>query len=236
MFTIRLFFKYYSFVTISAMLLLTACSGEAQDKNGKNATEPAQNQNPAIAQVTIGGQVWTAENLSVSTFSNGDRIGQAKTREAFEQAGEAQIPAWCYPDFNQEKGDRYGKLYNWHAVNDPRGLAPEGWHVASDDEWDILANNVGGSFDAAPALKSTAGWFGNANGTNSSGFNALPTGGMSALNGYSAEARVAVFWSATEAEIGPSFAYYRVIHAPRNGIFREEDIKLSGFAVRCVRN
>ncbi len=84
------------------------------------------------------GQEWMAENLRVFYFRNGDPIPIVKTDEAWKEAGENGEPACCYYENNSEYGKTYGVLYNWYAVNDPRGLAPEGWHVPTDAEWTAL--------------------------------------------------------------------------------------------------
>ncbi|MBM3920821.1 MAG: hypothetical protein FJ347_06290, partial [Sphingomonadales bacterium] len=130
--------------------------------------------------VSIGGQVFMSKNLDVSTFRNGDPIPQAKTYEEWGRAGENQQPAWCYYNNDPANGAKYGKLYNWYAVNDSRGLAPEGWHVPSDAEWTILTDYLGS--DAGTKMKSKTGWNENGNGTNSSGFSGLP-GGTRNYNG-----------------------------------------------------
>ena len=107
--------------------------------------------------VTIGTQVWMTKNLDVATFRNGDPIPQAKTVEEWRAAGDNKQPAWCYYNNDPANGAKYGKLYNWYAVNDPRGLAPVGWHVPSDGEWTTLTNYLGEQ--AADKLKSTSGWY-----------------------------------------------------------------------------
>ena len=93
--------------------------------------------------VTIGTQVWMTKNLDVSTFRNGDPIPEVKTQEEWEEAGKNKQPAWCYYDNDPKNGEKYGKLYNWYAVNDPRGLAPTGWHVPTDAEWRTLTVYLG---------------------------------------------------------------------------------------------
>jgi uncharacterized protein (TIGR02145 family) len=77
--------------------------------------------------VTLNNRVWTVENLSVSNFRNGDIIPQAKTTEEWKVAGKNQEPAWCYYENNEGNGEKFGKLYNWYAVNDRRGLVPKGF-------------------------------------------------------------------------------------------------------------
>jgi hypothetical protein len=88
--------------------------------------------------VKIGSQVWSTRNLDVSTFRNGDPIPEAKTDEEWKDAGNNQQPAWRYYNNDPANGKKYGKLYNWFAVVDPRGLAPVGWHVPTQQEWVAL--------------------------------------------------------------------------------------------------
>lgn len=106
--------------------------------------------------VTIGNQVWMTKNLDVSTFRNGDPIPQAKTDAEWEAADENKQPAWCYYNNDPANGAKYGKLYNWYAVNDSRGLAPAGYHIPSDAEWTQLTDFLGS--EAGKKMKSTSGW------------------------------------------------------------------------------
>jgi|GEM_PF-280934 len=92
----------------------------------------------------FGSQIWMIENLKVNKFRNGDTIIEAKTKEEWLNADKNKQPAWCYYDNDTSNGTRYGKLYNWYAVSDKRGLAPEGWHVPSEGEWEKLLNFVRG--------------------------------------------------------------------------------------------
>jgi uncharacterized protein (TIGR02145 family) len=103
--------------------------------------------------VQIGTQVWMTKNLDLSTFRNGDPIPEAKTEEEWTKAGENHQPAWCYYDKDVTNGAKYGKLYNWYAVNDARGLAPVGYHIPTDDEWMDLEDFLGP--DAGDKMKST---------------------------------------------------------------------------------
>ena len=107
--------------------------------------------------VKIGNQTWMAENLNVSTFRNGDPIPQAKTNKEWELAGKNKQPAWCYYDNDPKNELKYGKLYNWYAISDYRGLAPEGWHIPANFEYNYLfcIDSIGKSFDQ---LKSNEYW------------------------------------------------------------------------------
>jgi uncharacterized protein (TIGR02145 family) len=106
--------------------------------------------------VTIGTQVWMTKNLNVDKFRNGDPIPQAKTPEEWETAGKNKQPAWCYYDYDPANGAKYGKLYNWYAVNNIRGLAPMGYHIPTDADWTKLEKFL--SADAGKKMKSASGW------------------------------------------------------------------------------
>jgi len=77
-------------------------------------------------------------NLDVTSFRNLDPIMEAKTDEEWIKAGQQGIPAWCYYENDEKHNARFGKLYNWHAVNDKRGLAPEGYRIPTIKELDAL--------------------------------------------------------------------------------------------------
>ncbi len=124
--------------------------------------------------VTIGNQLWMNKNLDVSTFRNGDSIMQAKNEKEWKKAGEDSKPAWCYFENDSKNGLLFGKLYNWYAVNDPRGLAPEGYHIPSNEEWNVLIDFLGGIKVAGEKLKSSSNWEYNFSSTNESGFSGLP--------------------------------------------------------------
>ncbi len=123
--------------------------------------------------VKIGTQLWLADNLNVATFRNRDIIPEVKDKKEWIQAGEEGRPAFCYYNNDLSKGLEYGKLYNWYAVNDERGLAPEGFHIPNELEWDTLVNYSGDN--AGNKMKSNYGWLKNT-GTNTSGFSGLPGG------------------------------------------------------------
>ena len=106
--------------------------------------------------VTIGTQTWTSKNLDISTYRNGEVIPEVQDSAAWANL---TTGAWCYYENSTAKGTIYGKLYNWYAVNDPRGLAPKGYHIPSDAEWTILTDYLGGDSIAGKQMKSTSGWF-----------------------------------------------------------------------------
>jgi len=184
--------------------------------------------------VTIGKQVWMTKNLNVSTFRNGDPIPQAKTNEEWKKAGDNKQPAWCYYENDPANGAKYGKLYNWYAVSDSRGLAPVGYHIPSDAEWTILTDYLGGAEKAGAKMKSKQGWAKDGNGTNSSGFNGLP-GGYRNFNGtFYDVGKYGYWWSFTENF--PTDAWTCLLHYNVGLVLRLYYNKAKGFSVRCLRD
>lgn len=97
--------------------------------------------------VKIGNQEWSTTNLNVDVFRNGDIIPEIKSFVEWQQANENQAPAWCYYENNPELGAKFGRLYNWYAIIDPRGLAPEGFRVPSKLDLEELLNTLVGGID-----------------------------------------------------------------------------------------
>lgn len=182
--------------------------------------------------VRIGKQTWAAANLDVSKFRNGDSIPEAKTNKEWVAAGEAGKPACCYYNNDPATGKKYGRLYNWYAVNDPRGLAPAGWSLPSDEDWGVLTFYLGGQSVAGTKLKSTRGWADDNNGTNESGFNGLP-GGYRVENGQFLNlGNIGTWWSSTEDRSLTAFDHYLVLSGNFN---RSSNPRQRGESVRCIR-
>src|SRR5262245_15639657 len=100
--------------------------------------------------IVIGTQQWMAKNLDVAFYRNGDPIPKVNDGTAWANL---TTGAWCYYNNDSTQSKKYGKLYNWYAVNDPRGLAPAGWHIPSDSEWTTMEKSLGGSLIAGGKLK-----------------------------------------------------------------------------------
>ncbi len=184
--------------------------------------------------VVIGTQTWMAENLNVATFRNGDPIPEAKTTEKWEKAGIEGKPAWCYYNNNPSNGLIYGKLYNWYAVNDPRGISPDGFHVPSDKEWSVLIEFLSNNNDSGSQMKNTNGWSENGNGTNSIGFSGFP-GGIRDNDGYFNHIdNKGYWWSSSESKINN--AWYRSIYSYSDNTFRGSELMSVGFSLRCIRD
>jgi uncharacterized protein (TIGR02145 family) len=187
--------------------------------------------------VQIGNQLWMAENLNVSHFRNGDPIPHVKTDEEWERAGDNKQPAWCYYDNDPAKGEKYGKMYNWYAANDSRGLAPKGWHVPSDAEWTALANYLGGRDVAGTKMRTASGWNENGDGTNESGFSGLPGGGRDVNGSFYYAGYYGSWWSSTQS--ATTKAWTRNLGYNIYGIgsvYRNDGSKEDGLSVRCLRD
>jgi uncharacterized protein (TIGR02145 family) len=202
--------------------------------------------------VTIGSQTCIVKNLNIDHFANGDPIPEARTDEEWKRASDNRAPAWCYYNNDPVNGRMHGKLYNWYAVNDPRGIAPNGWHVASDGEWDILVGHLAGKSTilnkpvtsdnftyystegAGTLLKSTFGWENNGNGTNSSGFAGFP-GGFRGTNGvFTSIGKYGYWWSSSE--VTTDKAWGRGLLYDGSNVGRSDARKGCGFSVRYVRD
>ena len=194
--------------------------------------------------VKIGNQIWMTENLNVDRFRNGDIIPEAKTAEEWRTADNAKRAAWCYYDNDPANGKKYGKLYNWYAVNDKRGLVPAGWHVPDDKEWLLIDIIILGE-EAGIKMKSSTGWNQNGNGTNSSGFSGLP-GGSRVCNGdFVGWFYEGNWWSASESDNtypwkwtdgDERWVWIWSLSASVSKLERYNYVKGSGLSIRCVKD
>ncbi len=188
----------YSFQTFIAILFYSIFATSCNSKNNYSEEKISQNIN---LTVKIGSQIWVTQNLDITTFSNGDNIPEAKTVEEWRKAEKEKKPAWCNYNNDSENGKKYGKLYNWYAVSDARGLAPKGYHVPSSLEWESLVSNLGGNKTAGKKLKGKNDWLEGGNGTNESGFLGVPGGARYDFGSFNDIGYSAIWWTATQQEI-----------------------------------
>ena len=186
------------------------------------------------SEVKIGNQKWMSKNLDVSTFRNGIAIPEAKSKEEWSKAGENKTAAFCYYEYRSNNGKVYGKLYNWYAVNDSRGLAPKGYHIPSDEEWIIVTDFLGGSDIAGKKMKSKNGWANDWNGNNSSRFNGLPGGGCYYGGNFSGITGHGRFWSSSEFDT--SYAWSRSLYYDSKKVSSGYESKDYGLFVRCIKD
>jgi len=189
--------------------------------------------NDSFQTIKIGKQIWMAENLNVDHYRNGDLIPQVQDPI---QWNNLKTGAWCYYENKIEYGKIYGKLYNWFAVNDPRGLAPQSWHIPSKEEWSTLTAYLGGESVAGNKLKETGTnhWRNpNTGATNIFGFTALPGGYRDFRGCFDHIGRSAYFWSSTEYLSEGAWNYYLLYlnsNVLLDGFHRE-----LGYSIRCLK-
>lgn len=220
----------HTIVSMMSLFLVTLLMAGCNANSTGTATDIDGN---TYGTIKIGGKVWMTSNLKVTRYRNGDPIPEVADASRWPKL---KSGARCNYGNDAENGKTYGFLYNWFAVNDPRGLAPEGWHVATDREWQALADAVGGAEEAGKVLKSTDKWEGSANdGAESNGFNALPSGARRDADGHFLMiGKFARFWTATPASGGK--AQGRALGFYDNTLRGGEVGPNNGFAVRCVKD
>ena len=185
--------------------------------------------------VLIGNQVWMSENLKVTKYKDGTAIPTGHSNSVWSNLSSGAYAVYDDDDVNT---DTYGFLYNWYAVDDSRIIAPDGWHVPTDDEWTTLTDYLGGTSVSGGKMKETGTehWSSpNTDATNESGFTALP-GGYRYFNGnYIHQGYSGYFWSSTEYN-GRGSAWYRLLYYDGSDVSRSNYYKECGFSLRCVRD
>lgn len=219
-------------VIIVSLMLTHSCKKD--DNNPQNTVKDIDGN--IYNTVTIGTQVWMVENLKVTHYQNGDEI--PNIADGIEWIN-LSSGAYCFHSNSSNNDEIYGKLYNWYAVNDTRKIAPKGWHVATDDEWTILLDHLGGEDIAGGKLKETGTnhWITpNTGATNESGFTALP-GSVRSYTAEGAFSELGVncdFWSATEYNV--TNAWLRYLRYNNKNVGRSYSDKKTGASVRCVKD
>ena len=183
----------------------TGCTGEQPCSGLTNITDSRDGQVYPIVQ--IGNQCWLQKNMNYETGTS-----------------------WCYA-YDTSNCNTYGRLYDWHTAI---GICPSGWHLPSDEEWTILTAFLGGEFIAGSKMKSVSGWYFNGNGTNSSGFTALPGGNCYRNELFNGRTSRAYFWSSTETS--SINAWNRHLYYNQEAVSRDNYGKTHGFSVRCVKD
>ena len=187
----------------------------------------------AYPTIIFGNQVWMAENLRVTTYNDGSYIPNVVNSSTWQGL---TIGGRCWYNNNPDDYSKFGALYNWYAVNDARGLCPEGWRVPTDAEWTAFIDMLGGSSVAAGKLKAVSSlWnYPNVDATNSTGFSALPGGFRNSGGTYYGLDGSGRWWSSTEDST--TDAWCRSLHSGNGNVYRYSSNKGAGFSVRCVRD
>lgn len=211
-----------------------------RDKSNSNCSNNTIYLTDNSGETKIGNQIWMTQNLDVETYRNGDPIPQVQDTKEWKKL---KTGAWCYYENNTENGKIFGKIYNWYAVNDPRGLAPKGWHVPTEQEWAKIAEFTENHTnpESGTKLKSKTGWKDYeakgkkilGNGTDTYGFNAQAGGMRSDLGNFKLINEECWWWTATEKQfMGWCFG----LRAWETSALRTADLKAKGFYVRCVKD
>lgn len=219
---VRILGKPGSFLTLT-IVELTTCPGTVTDIDGN-----------IYQTVKIGDQCWMAENLKVTHYRNGDAIPNVIDNNIWINLTSGAL---CNYNNDEANVSTYGRLYNWYAVLDIRNIAPVGWHVPSDAEWQTMINFLGGS-TAGGKLKEagTQHWNSpNTDATNESGFTALPSGGRGDyISPYGDMGNYAYYWTSTEWDIYTSI--HRTLYYNSSAVGYVSQLKRMGLSVRCVKD
>jgi uncharacterized protein (TIGR02145 family) len=186
--------------------------------------------------VQIDEQLWMAENLKVIHYSNGDEITNITSNSAWGSFVEGQYGVY---DNDPSNADIYGNLYNWAVVDDDRGVCPDGWHVPSDEAYEILIDYLGGNSVAGGKMKKIGleHWYSpNAGATNESGFTGLPSGFRYWADGnYYYMGEYNYFWTSSEG-FEPGFAPFRTLRYDNTWVYEYDYAKDHGFSIRCLKD
>ncbi len=231
------------FLILLLTLLYLSCSDDPTSSEEIETGTVTDIDGNVYQAIRIGNQWWMAENLKVVHYLSGEAIVNVTEDTIWNNL---TTSAYCNYNNSIDTAAIYGRLYNWYAVVDSRRIAPSGWHVATDEEWQTLVDYLGGENVAGGKLKTTGTveegsglWhnpdFEHPEATNESGFSALPsgirgyTGSTFTFLGYSA-----LFWSSTE--YGSDLAWLRALNYGHSKVYRHSYSKQQGYSVRCVKD
>ena len=223
-----------------------AC-GELPEAAPWQCGDPLEYQGYDYETVQIGEQCWFAENLRAENYLNGDLIPASVSDGDWESATLGAVAVYgedsgCQ-DFapNLNSCDpmisivEYGRLYNWHTVNDERQLCPAGWMVPSDEGWTELSDFLGmNMISIGEAMKAPYSWGGGGNGSNTSGFLGLASGIRNSNGAFLAAGLGANYWSSTPTSNDK--AWFRVLSSDDDNLNRLQDLRSFGFSIRCIKD
>lgn len=221
---------------IFVLFLAISCKKDNEDQPIKGETVTDIDGN-VYKTIKIGNQVWMAENLRVTRYRNGDAIPNIGDNNDWKNSANG---ARCYYDNDSATyAAIYGALYNGKAIMDTRNIAPEGWHIATNENWELLRDTLGGEIVAGNKIKEagTAHWRSpNADADNSSGFNALPGGYRSgSLGTFIYLSELAYYWTST-VSLTSDRNYSWSLSYNKSNLENSNDALKWGFSVRCVKD
>jgi uncharacterized protein (TIGR02145 family) len=222
------------------LIFTSGCKKDNPEITYGSMTDQAGN---VYKTVEIGTQTWMAENLKTTKFNDNSSILNVTGNSAWSNL---TTPGYCWYN-NDEATNKplYGTLYNWYAAKTGK-LCPTGWHVPTDTEFKTLEMSLGMTQSQADVtlwrgtnegdqMKSTTGWKTGENGTNTSGFSALPGGYRYHQNGgFNNIGELGYWWCFNES--APTLGYYRRLDGNNDGVYRDGTLKAAGKYIRCVKD
>lgn len=216
------------------LLLLFSCKkNEPADGVSGTVTDVDGN---TYQVVKIGSQYWTATNLKVTHYRNGDAITLTTAPSVWNN--NVSTGAMCYYQNNIAYADSFGALYNWFAVTDQRNICPPGFHIPSVDEWKTLANYLGGATIAGGKIKSTGTWaYPNSGATNETGFNGQPAGFRIPQGTFDGIGEFCIWWSTTPVAPTDTVSVYSgQLTYSGAGLGNAWYYRRSGASIRCIKD
>ncbi len=199
-------------------------------------------------EIRIFNQTWMTRNLDVISYKNGDLIPQCKNSYELENASRNKIGAWCYYNFDESRGAKFGKLYNWYAVSDDRGIAPVGYRIPTDEDWQTLESLLGlsehqlESFDRNNksigikliGFESLWNYTEKMEEIGESGFLAIPSGKYE--DGFSGLCVVSTWWTATELSDTNAISRSLKVEYSSDELLRESSNKENFYSIRLIKD
>lgn len=225
--------KYFFFLTLLAFF---SCEAPKKDQESDPKTDEKRTQDNNVVKadvesVKIGDQVWMMRNLNTATYRNGDPIEEVKEDSLWQTTSKG---AWCFYDNDPENEEIYGRLYNWYAINDERGICPQGWRVPSEQDWEDLISYLGTEDSAGGFLKDTLYWEGkNAGANNETGFSAVPSGYRLTDGSFLNKGIIATYWTSEKGNGNNAWDRFLISKTPFVG--RSQYAYENGFSCRCIK-
>lgn len=242
------FVNYQVVILLVFLFSITGCEddegfGDDYQYLGDQVTDVDGN---SYNTISIGDQIWMAENLKVTNYNDGELIPNISAGNDWSLD---TLGAYCNYDNDAGSADDYGRLYNWYAVNTDK-LCPTGWHVPSLDEWTelrdfLVSDSVYNRDSLSVALKSTFGWNDNGNGDDYYHFRALPAGGRLSYDGqFLDQGNNGYWWSSDDFVKNDSTVYAAYVLIDKYGSVDDSDndvraiaySKALGSSVRCIKD
>ncbi|MEI6853681.1 MAG: fibrobacter succinogenes major paralogous domain-containing protein [Bacteroidota bacterium] len=214
-------------------MITTACKKKDDNNDSSSETTVTDIDGNVYNIITIGTQKWMKENLKVNHYRDGSTI--PNVTDAAQWQG---LTSGAYCNYNNDAGNAatYGHIYNWYTVADGRKLAPAGWHIPTEAEWNTLISFLGGETIAGGKLKETgtSHWLApNIGATNETGFTGLAAGDRTYSGNYVKLGETGTWWSSSS---DGTYAWEFITGNFGSDIGEEGGIYTYGHSVRCVKD